>query len=178
MNPEDPAEKTRRLIDKLLRDPRQDAVTPTAFMRGAHNYASSEGWFFQWNVAIDYWWDLARAGVIALLGGESNTSNYPTFVVTPFGRRVLSGDHEVSPHDRHGYLAKLRKNPGTDAIALGYADEAVGAWQAGVSRASAVMLGCACERLVILMAEAVAAAKISPYADDLARMLSPPSKRW
>ncbi len=177
MSTDDPAEKTRRLIDRLLSDPRQDAITPTAFMRSAHNHASSERWFFQWNVAIEHWWDLARSGVVAILGGESNITNYPTFTVTAFGRRVLAGDREISPHDRQGYLTMLRRNPAADSIALGYADEAVGAWQAGVSRASAVMLGCACERLVILMAEAVVEAKISPYAADLTRMLAPASKR-
>lgn len=174
---DDNAEKSRRVIDKMLRDPRRDDVSASQFLMAAHDIARGEGFGFEWAAAVEYWWDLARAGAIALVGGETNFAGRYMFVVTDFGRKVLAGSAEVSPHDRKGYLATLRTNPATDDIALGYADEAVGAWQAGLSRASAVMLGCACERLVILMAEAVAGVSISPYSDDLKRLLSPPSKK-
>ena len=125
-------------------------------------------------VAIEHWWDLARIGAIAVVGSAPESDSQRWFYVTEFGRALLERQ-DVSPHDRAGYLSAVRSVAGADSIAVGYADEAVGAWQAGLYRASAVMLGCACERLVLLIADAVKdSTGLAPYSADLAKMLTPP----
>lgn len=69
---------------------------------------------------------------------------------------------EVSPHNQPQYLQAIRErieNP--DPIAMAYVEEAVHAWKSGLYRASAVMLGGAFERLVLLLAGRMAASHAS-----------------
>ncbi len=82
---------------------------------------------------------------------------------------------EQSPHDPARYMEALRKRVGDpDEIALTYLDEAVGAFAAGLYRSSAVMLGCACERLVLILADAIVTAGLSPWAAKIKKKLSGP----
>ena len=112
-------------------------------------------------VLDQYWSDLHRSGVIDA-AGES-------FWLTDWGREVLAGA-VPSPHDRQGYMAAIR-SAGADPIALAYAEEAVAAWHAHLDRAAVVMTGVACERLVILLAEAIAGRAFPPYDERLAGLL-------
>jgi len=87
--------------------------------------------------------------------------------------RALLERGEQSPHDRLRYLeAVKRRVRSADSIALTCLDEAVGAWEAGLNRSSAVMLGCACERLVLLLGEAIATVGIEPWSKRIAKKLS------
>ena len=79
---------------------------------------------------------------------------------------------ETSPHDPSKYMAAVRRRVAQpDEVALSYLAEAVEAWRSGLNRSSAVMLGCACERLVLLLAEAVAADKTLPGADKIGKAI-------
>jgi len=173
------ARETRREIDRWLTGPEQnligigDAYQFLAFHLLHH---MKEG--FDWPAAVEYWSELVRCGAVAQIavtgqGGPSAQRAY--FFVTERGRELLA--KRPSPHDRQGYLAALRATKGFDVIAVELADEAVGAWHAGLWRASAVMLGVACERLVILIAEAVQSKGIKPYSDRLTTMLRPKKDR-
>ena len=80
------------------------------------------------------------------------------------------GEH--SPHNPSKYIAAIRQRVAQpDDVAMSYLAEAVEAWRSGLNRSSAVMLGCACERLVLLLAEAIAADKTLPGADRISRAI-------
>ena len=51
-------------------------------------------------------------------------------------------------------------------------DESVEAWRACLYQASAVMLGCACERLILILAETIAGSTWQPFAGKLEKKLS------
>ncbi|HEY4121528.1 MAG TPA: hypothetical protein VGM56_26865 [Byssovorax sp.] len=104
-----------------------------------------------WRVCGEHWAALGRAGIVAIVGGHSNGP--PSSYLTDFGRRVLAR-HEPSPHDESGFIAAIRvAAPSPDHVVLTYVAEAAAAWRAELPRASVVMLGCACERLVLMLAE-------------------------
>jgi hypothetical protein len=169
------AQETRREIDRWLTGPEHSLRgigDPYNFLQFHVRHHMQEA--FDWRAAVEYWSELVRCGVVAQVahsgvGGVAADSSY--FFVTARGRELLA--KRPAPHDRHGYLAALRATRDFDEIAVGLADEALGAWQSGLWRASAVMLGVACERLVILIAESVEAKGTVPYATNLSRMLHP-----
>jgi hypothetical protein len=116
-------------------------------------------------VINEHWAALHRAGLVEVVAEQ--------FWLTDFGRDVLTGKRgaDVSPHDRTGYMASVR-DAGGDTIALAYAHEAVGAWQAHVDRAAVVMIGAACERLVIMLAESIAGREFPSFHDKLRKLLN------
>lgn len=124
---------------------------------------------------LEYWWDLARTGVVAILGESAPSvvygERFPQVVLTPRGRRLLEHG-EKSPHNPNKYLAAVRKRVAQpDEVALSYLSEAVEAWRSGLNRSSAVMLGCACERLVLVLADAIATNRSLPGADKIRKAL-------
>jgi hypothetical protein len=163
------------MLAKLLLSPTNDQTTPEGMFRVAEHHAQRDGWRFDWSAALEYWWDLARIGAVALLGGGGSGGSYaqaPQFVLTEHGRRMLQGD-DSSPHDGTRYMMALRRRvPDPDAIAMSYMEEGIAAWRAGLHRSCVVMVGCACERLILLLAEGVAAASVPPYSADLSKMLA------
>jgi hypothetical protein len=130
-----------------------------------------------WVIGLEFLWDLARHGLIAITTGpfgEYASAAKPYAVLTERGRRVLC-EERASIYDSTRYVDQLRKSaPNPDAIVLSYVREAIGAWEAALYKSSVVMLGCACERLVILIADAVVFAGVEPYAGKLSKMLAPP----
>jgi hypothetical protein len=136
-----------------------------------------------WPVVTEHLWTMARIGALALLptdpspiGGDipHEVRQLPSFVITEMGRRLLS-EPDFSPQDWAKYkAATLLRVSAPDDVVLAYLHEAVMARQGGLYRASVVMLGCACERLIILLAEAVRAAALGTYSAELARLLSSP----
>jgi len=165
-------EAIKRLIeDMLLHHPPDNAEK---FINAVRNQCDAKGIDFDAAATIEYWWHLSRLGVVAQLGQRIDFfqgQKFPTTIVTERGRRLLERG-EKSPHDPPRYLNAVRQrvqNP--DDIALGYLDEAVGAWSAGLYRASAVMLGCACERLVLILAKHIADADITPWSNRVQKAL-------
>jgi hypothetical protein len=134
---------------------------------------------FNFRAAMEYWWDLARLGVIALPGdsfgnfasGAGDLRSYKV-IVTERGQKLLErGEH--SPHDPTRYIDAVRKRVASpDETALGYLNEAVGAWRADLCRASAVMLGCACERLILQLGEAIAKSNVPTWPAKIQKKLS------
>ena len=125
------------------------------------------------DAALEYWWRLARIGAIAIPGSNMSVvhGSGRTLIITERGRRLL-GRGEHSPHDPPRYLNAISQriaNP--DQIVMDYVDEAVGAWSCDLNRASVVMLGCACERLILMLAEAVVASEIKPWSERIQKEL-------
>jgi hypothetical protein len=79
---------------------------------------------------------------------------WPFYTITEFGKQVLCGD-EYQPHDRDGYVAKLKSQiPTLDPDSIRYLDESLQCFERGVLLASAVMLGCAAEKVALLLVDA------------------------
>jgi hypothetical protein len=120
---------------------------------------------------LEYWWHLARLGFIALPGDtlQSGFFNSRLFL-TDRGRDLLLRN-ESSPHDRHRYIEALRRTADpVDEVALVYVEESAVAWECGAYRASVVMLGCACERLVLLLVDGVEKAGVDPWSEKIQRL--------
>jgi hypothetical protein len=130
---------------------------------------------FDAGAALEHWWNLARVGVVALPGDSMDPAAIGwkpcRLLVTERGKKLLERG-EQSPHDPPKYLATVsRRVEKPDEIVMTYLDEAVGAWSAGLYRASAVTLGCACERLVLLLAEQIANADVQPWSERIGKKL-------
>ena len=79
------------------------------------------------------------------------------------------------PHDANRYMDAVSKRvTATDPVVLSYLREAIEAMgHAGCRRSSAVMLACACERLVLMLAQAIAGSgKCPPWSDRIKKKLA------
>lgn len=155
----------RRLIDEALLKGKPD--NPHNFFLGLGNKVTQAGLAWDPEPILEYWWWLARIGVIAFPGGELGIMPLPRPLpklhVTERGRKLLERGQE-SPHNPTRFYKRIKDRlRSVDSVVMAYLDEAVGAWAAGFNRASAVMPGCACEQLVLLLAEGVANADVPPY---------------
>jgi hypothetical protein len=163
------AESLRLLIDEALLKGSSD--NPHNFFLGLGKRVTEAGLGWDPEAILEYWWWLARIGVIAFPGGELRImplpGPLPKMHLTERGRKLLERGQE-SPHNPDRFYKKIRERIGSpDDIVMEYLDEAVGAWAVGLNRASAVMLGCACEQLVLLLAQAVSTTKVPPYSDRI-----------
>jgi len=98
------------------------------------------------------------------------------FYVTSRGRALLEkGD--ISPHNPARFYTKIRdKVASTDEVVMTYLGEGVGAWAAGLNRAAVVMVGCACEKLILLLAQSLSETDTPPWSDKLAKYLERANK--
>ncbi|HHT9106272.1 MAG TPA: hypothetical protein ACFYD7_10405 [Candidatus Wujingus californicus] len=100
-------------------------------------------------------WDLSVERIISWGAETDSEARWPFFHVTPFGHKYLE---EMAPHflDPDGYLQYLRALVlAVDPIVLQYTQESARAFRAQLWFASAVMLGAASERTVLLLLEAI-----------------------
>jgi hypothetical protein len=137
-----------------------------------------------WPTVIEHVWTLARVGAIALMPLEptvvgtieQDEIRIPTFVVTEYGRRLLS-EPNFSPQDWEKYkaaaLLEVRSTP--DDVVVTYLAEAVGAWRSMQYRASVVMLGVACERLILMLAQSVVDASLATHSAKVKSALESPT---
>lgn len=165
----DPHAAARRAIDKALLAGSE--WCPHNLFLHVERAVEQGGNPYDGKVALEYWWTLCRTGVVALLGDKSSGST-PMYLLTERGRAVLKGGAS-SPYDAKGYIAAITQRVASpDAVVLAYLEEAVASWASGLYRASTVMLGCASERLILILAEDLSAACVEPYSSKLARLLA------
>ncbi|HEX8793270.1 MAG TPA: hypothetical protein VF765_20140 [Polyangiaceae bacterium] len=135
----------------------------------------------------DHFWTLARAGIIAIMPRDipvvpgvvpMEERQHGTFYITDLGKKVLS-EPSITPYDwdRYQQTVKLKLTGAPDRVVLVHLGEAVRAWQSGIYRSSAVMLGCAVEQLILLLAAALRDAKLThspaPKLDGMLRKVTP-----
>jgi hypothetical protein len=167
------SDSIKRVMDRLLLTPANDPAKIQDFFRSVQQQCKP----FVEEVAFGYWWHLVRIGAIVPIGQLDALPGLPQFalmVLTDRGRRFLEqGEH--SPHDPVRYLETVRKHvQAPDKVVLDYLNDAVGAWTVGLNRPSAVMLGCACERLTIILAEQIVQASIPPWSEKVHKALANP----
>jgi hypothetical protein len=164
-------DQLRRLVDETLLAGQADCVR--SLFTGVVSSAKSAGIEFDGAVVLEYFWDLARIGAVAV---PTELLDYlpfkmPRILLTARGRALLEKG-EQSPHNPSKYMAAVRSRVAKpDEVALSYLAEAVEAWGCRLNRSSAVMVGCACERLVLLLAEAIAADKALPGAGKIGKAI-------
>jgi hypothetical protein len=159
-------DKLCRIVDAVLL---AGVKTVHDLVAAVAHKANLSGVQFDGDVVLEYFWGLARIGAVAVPGDSLQILpvTMPRLLLTPRGRMLLEkGEH--SPHNPSKYLnAVSTRVSKPDEIAISYLKEAVEAWRCGLNRASAVMLGCACERLVLLLAEDIAADDKLPGAEKI-----------
>lgn len=170
--PDDDRAQIQRFVDEALLAGQDKSVRD--LLRGVMTRAKNEAVPVDAAVLLEYWWDLARTGLVAIPAEDVHSTygeDIPQLHLTERGRRVLQLG-EQSPHNPSRYLSAVRarvRQP--DDISLTYLQEAVEAWRCGLHRSSAVMLGCACERLVLLLAESIVVADSSGSTGKLRKRL-------
>lgn len=171
---EEAKDTIKRAMDKMLLEPADGRCDVRHFFEKVVRESVNLNVLFYPEVAFGYWWHLVNIGAIVPVGDIERTPGLPqfdAFILTERGRRLLERG-EQSPHDPPRYIGAVRKRVAEpDDIALGYLDEAVGTWRDQHHRASAVMLGCACERLVLLLAEHIADAGIKSWSEKVRKAL-------
>lgn len=163
-----------RIVDEILL--REIPSTLYDLAQSAARIAKTDQLSYDMELLVEIVWGLARSGVIALAVERPASvgvgPKIPLLVITQRGRELLrhKGD---SPHHKSRYMAAVKSRVSApDDVVLSYLDESVEAWRACLYRASAVMLGCACEKLILILAEAIAGSDWQPFAGKLQKKLS------
>jgi hypothetical protein len=89
-------------------------------------------------------------------GYDLANSDLPFVHLTDAGRKALENVSR-DPSNPDGYLSNLRSQGFSDAIAASYIEEAVLAYSSGCYKSAAVMVGCATERLVLVVRDELVA---------------------
>ena len=146
--------QTPQTQDVLLR--RQ--VAAVAFNRGLIQDRSNSGGYRSdpelprnlWPYYRDVLWGLIVEGILAF-GSNAENEKWPWLGVTDYGQRCLK-ENEILPHDPDGYLQQLEQIRSLDATEKRFIPQALEAFLRNLPDASAVMLGCASEHLLIILA--------------------------
>ncbi|MFC1999685.1 hypothetical protein ACFLXE_02870, partial [Chloroflexota bacterium] len=121
----------------------------------------------------ELFWSFIIQGII-MPGFNTANPNLPFFTLTEYGRRVVASEDPV-PHDPDQYLEHLRDlAPSMDSIAVSYVEEGLVCFQRGTYTASVVMLGVACEKLTLDLAETVQLALPKSEAERLKKVIEEP----
>lgn len=103
-------------------------------------------------------WDLIIEGIIRPGLSDGMNNNLPFFHLTDRGKQVKA-EGMASPYDPDGYLKRLTADvPLFDPVVLTYLTEALSTFRIGCLLSSTIALGCASEKLLLLLIEAYASA--------------------
>ena len=95
------------------------------------------------------WQDLFRTGLLAW-GLNLSNPNPPFFHLTERGRRTLANATR-DPSNPAGYMRHLASVATLDPIAMSYLTEGLDCYVNGLFKASAVMVGCAAESVILTL---------------------------
>lgn len=178
------SETLTHIMDDILLNTQMNPQASDVFFAELARRVSSESVVWDEDVIVEHWSWLKRTGVVVSLGPKASNTIHPPpgttkleeFYVVPRGRNLLAMG-EASPHNPIRFVAKIRSEISSpDDVIMTYIDEAVGAWAAGLNRAASVMIGCACERLILLLAQSLAAAHIDPWSERVGKLLDKAAK--
>jgi len=80
--------------------------------------------------------------------------DFPFYQLTEYGEKVVN-ETEYQPYDPDGYLRRIKETiPQIDNVIIRYLEECLSCFRKNLLLASAVMLGCAAEKAVLLLIEA------------------------
>jgi len=104
---------------------------------------------------LTIWHDLFRSGIVAP-GCNLDNPELPHIHLTEKGRKTLA-DLSRDPSNPDGYMAVLKQHKLVDPIAVSYTEEAVNAYVNDCAKSAVVMIGCASERLVLMVRDELCA---------------------
>lgn len=104
-------------------------------------------------------WSLINSGVL-VQGTDSANAQWPFLSLTEAGEQFVK-EGRVDVYDPDGYLRQLAAEFPLDEIEKRFAGQAIGAFNANLPDAAAVMIGAAAEHVVELLCEAVGRADVS-----------------
>ena len=119
-------------------------------------------------------WDLSIERIISWGTATDSEAIWPFFHVTPFGHDYLE---QTPPHflDPDGYVRFLDALvPNIDSVVLQYTQESARAFRAQLWFASAVMLGAASERMMLLLLEGIRDRTLNSEKAKLTKLLDQP----
>lgn len=175
------AEVLTRIMDDILLKGALDPWTPWEFFRVLGERVVDQQVRWDQDAIIEHWSWLQRVGVVVMTGLSSPgvvraRVKLEQLHVTSRGHALLRSGEE-SPHNPARFYARIRHQiTSPDDVVMTYLNEAVGAWGAGLNRAVAVMIGCACERLILLLAESLSKAPVPPYSEKIEKELQKATK--
>ncbi len=170
----DGSSELERIVDEILLR-REPPSTLYDLAHSAARIAKRKQLSYDMETLVEIVWGLVRSGVIALVVdspmGTGVGPEIPSLVITQRGRELLKHKGD-SPHHKSRYMDAVKSRVSApDDVVLSYLDESVEAWRACLYRASVVMLGCACEKLILILSEAIAGSDWQPYAGKLEKKL-------
>jgi hypothetical protein len=106
-------------------------------------------------------WECLVKGIL-IFGSNVQYPNWPSYRLTHFGKQALS-QRPPQPYDPDNFIKYFREHcEEVDPVVYDYLVEAVNCFNSGCHKAAAVMLGCASEKLILLLVESVASAVSDP----------------
>jgi len=99
---------------------------------------------------LDELWGLIIEGVVVPGWDDDGNGAWPFLRVTEYGKRCVESG-EVTPHDPEGFLNALDRVSPLDAVEQRFVRQSLDAYRRGLPDASAVMLGCASEHLLVTL---------------------------
>lgn len=92
----------------------------------------------------------------------SGAWSWPFYRLTEHGQQVVNNT-EYQPYDPSGYLARLKvEMPAIDDVIIMYTEECLNCFRSNCLFASAVMMGCAAEKAMLLLIETFGQAMTNP----------------
>jgi hypothetical protein len=109
----------------------------------------------------DIFWDLMIEGIVRP-GMNVSNSNLPYYHVTEKGLQQVTSA-EKTPYDPDGFLKRLRERiPDLDPVIVTYLTESLHTFRIGCLLSSAITLGCASEKALLVLIQAYTDAIPSP----------------
>lgn len=106
-------------------------------------------------------WSFIIQGIL-VPGTDDNNPNWPFLRLTEYGQRCAEV-RQILPHDPDGYLRDFQQAiPLADPVIKEYLTEALQCFLRDLHRASAVMLGAASEKAILLLIEAYSESHADP----------------
>ena len=174
-------QKERDYRSRILTTLAQGAVIPTLGRNNLLRRWQEEGAGIPMEEFHELVWNLIRDGLIFLQPRCNNEKVITDFEMklTTRGHQYLETAGEYEPDDPDGYLGQLRENmPDLDPIIQKYLQESLFAYRADCFLASAVMLGCASERAILLLGETYLESKHAKVSQPFREIFQSPKRKF
>jgi hypothetical protein len=115
---------------------------------------------------LSIWWDLFVEGIVRPGLNDGLNLELPHFHVTEWGKEKIKGN-PATPYDPDGYFQRLTAAiPTLDPVIQTYLHESLATFRISCLLSSAIALGCASEKALLLLIEAYTNALASPKKDN------------